>query len=193
MRTAGKAAVAAERTGRLRATLNRLLLVLFGLGTNMGIRQMAITGEHGLGEAELRHVRATYVTRENLRAAITTVVNATLEGRDSAWWGEATSTASDSKRFASWDSNLMTEFHARYGGYGVMIYWHVERKSVCIYSQLKSCSASSRAALSAGGELGALCASEGAFCPKDGRATSARNKKEKNRSRMRKGYLLGQA
>ena len=96
------------------ATLNRrLLLVLFALGTNMGIRQMAITGEHGVGEAELRHVRATYVTRENLRAAITTVVNATLEARDPAWWGQATSTASDSKRFASWDSNLMTEFHAR--------------------------------------------------------------------------------
>jgi len=42
-----------------RGTLNRrLLLVLFALGTNMGIRQMAVTGEHGVGEAELRHVRA---------------------------------------------------------------------------------------------------------------------------------------
>ena len=131
-----------------RATLNRrLLLVLFALGTNMGIRQMAVTGEHGVGEAELRHVRATYVTRENLRAAVTTVVNATLEARDPAWWGEATSTASDSKRFASWDSNLMTEFHARYGGYGVMIYWHVERGRLCVYSQLKSCSSSEVAAM----------------------------------------------
>jgi hypothetical protein len=129
-------------------TLNRrLLLVLFALGTNMGIRQMAITGEHGVGEAELRHVRATYVTRENLRAAITTVVNATLEVRDPQWWGEATSTASDSKRFACWDSNLMTEFHARYGGYGVMIYWHVERGRLCVYSQLKSCSSSEAAAM----------------------------------------------
>ena len=131
-----------------RATLDRrLLLVLFALGTNMGIRQMAITGEHGQGEAALRHVRATYVTRENLRAAITTVVNATLDARDPAWWGQATSTASDSKRFASWDSNLMTEFHARYGGYGVMIYWHVERGRLCIYSQLKSCSSSEVAAM----------------------------------------------
>ena len=69
-----------------RATLNwRLLLVLFALGTNMGIRQMAITGEHGVGEAELRHVRATYVTRENLRSTITAVVNATLDARDPQW------------------------------------------------------------------------------------------------------------
>jgi Tn3 transposase DDE domain len=112
----------------------------------MGIRQMAVTGEHGVGEAELRHVRATFVTRENLRAAITTVVNATLEARDPAWWGEATSTASDSKRFASWDSNLMTEFDARYGR-GVLIYWHVERKSMVIHSQVINCTASEVAAM----------------------------------------------
>jgi TnpA family transposase len=87
------------------------------------------------------------VTRENLRAAVTAVVTATLEARDPVWWGEATSTASDSKRFASWDSNLMTEFHARYGGYGVMIYWHVERGRLCVYSQLKSCSSSEVAAM----------------------------------------------
>jgi hypothetical protein len=70
------------------------------------------------------------------------VVNATLEAREPQWWGEATSTASDSKRFASWGSNLIIEFHARYGGYGVMIYWHVERGWLRVYSQLKSCSSS---------------------------------------------------
>ena len=41
----------------------------------------------------------------------------------------------------------MTQYHQRYGGYGVMIYWHVERRSVCIYSQLKSCSSSEVAAM----------------------------------------------
>ncbi len=41
----------------------------------------------------------------------------------------------------------MTEWHIRYGGRGVMIYWHVERKSVCIYSQLKRCSSSEVAAM----------------------------------------------
>ena len=41
----------------------------------------------------------------------------------------------------------MTEWHIRYGGRGVMIYWHVEKKSVCIYSQLKRCSSSEVAAM----------------------------------------------
>ncbi len=41
----------------------------------------------------------------------------------------------------------MTEWHARYRGPGVMIYWHVERRSTCIYSQLKTCSSSEVAAM----------------------------------------------
>ena len=125
----------------------RLLLCLFALGTNMGIRQLVATGEHTEDEGALRRVRASHITRENLRRAIVTVVNATFTARDPRWWGKATTTASDSKRFGSWDSNLMTQFHARYGSGGIMIYWHVEKGRVCIYSQLKSCSSSEVAAM----------------------------------------------
>ncbi|EHL5407892.1 Tn3 family transposase [Salmonella enterica] len=58
-----------------------------------------------------------------------------------------TSCASDSKKFGSWAQNVMTEWHIRYGGRGVMIYWHVEKKSTCIYSLLKRCSSSEVAAM----------------------------------------------
>ncbi len=111
----------------------RLLLVLFGLGTNIGIKRIA-TGEHGESEAALRRVRWLYVNRDNVREAITRVVNATFAVRDNGLWGEGTACASDSKKFGAWESNLMTEWHARYRGPGVMIYWHVEKNSVCIYS-----------------------------------------------------------
>nr|WP_315863877.1 Tn3 family transposase [Crinalium epipsammum] len=29
---------------------------------------------------------------------------------------------------------MLSQYHLRYGGRGVMIYWHVEKKSTCIYS-----------------------------------------------------------
>lgn len=59
------------------------------------------------------------------------------------FWGEGTtSCASDAKKFGAWNQNLLTEWHVRYGGRCVTIYWHVENKSVCIYSQLKRCSSS---------------------------------------------------
>ncbi len=44
----------------------------------------------------------------------------------------------------------MTEWHIRYRGRGVMIYWHVDKNSTCIYSQLKSCSSSEVAAMMEG-------------------------------------------
>ena len=45
----------------------RLLLCLFALGTNMGIKAIVSTGEHGETEAALRHVRRHFITRDNLR------------------------------------------------------------------------------------------------------------------------------
>jgi TnpA family transposase len=124
----------------------RLLLCLFALGTNTGIKAIVSTG-HGETEAQLRHIRRHFITRDNLRRAIAKLVNATFEARDPSWWGSGTACASDSKKFGSWESNLLTEWHQRYGGPGVMIYWHVERRSTCIYSQLKSCSSSEVAAM----------------------------------------------
>lgn len=39
-------------------TLRRpLLLVLFGLGTNVGVKRVVVTGKHGESEATLRRVR----------------------------------------------------------------------------------------------------------------------------------------
>jgi Tn3 transposase DDE domain len=109
----------------------RLLLCLFALGTNMGIKAIVATGEHGEHgetEAALRHVRRHFITRDNLRRAIARLASATFAARDPNWWGQGTACASDSKKFGSWESNLMTEWHQRYGGPGVMIYWHVGRR-----------------------------------------------------------------
>ena len=125
----------------------RLLLCLHGLGTNAGLKRMCSGGgedSHG----DLHYIRRRYITKEHMRAAIAKVCNAIFQVRNPDIWGEATTAcASDSKKFGAWDQNLMTEWHVRYGGRGVMIYWHVEKHSVCIYSQLKTCSSSEVSAM----------------------------------------------
>jgi TnpA family transposase len=130
------------------ATLQkRLLLCLYGLGTNTGLRRVSGAAA-GAGYGELRYVRRRFVTREALRAAIAGLVDAIFAVRRPEIWGEGTTAcASDSKKFAAWDQNLLTEWHVRYRGPGVMIYWHVERRAVCIHSQLKACSSSEVAAM----------------------------------------------
>jgi TnpA family transposase len=123
----------------------RLLLVLYGLGSNIGVKRMA---NYKNSYSNLLYIKRKYVDKDNLMNAISEIVNATLKIRDPEIWGEGTaSCAADSKKFWAWDRNLRTEWHARYRGPGIMIYWHVEKKSACIYSQIKSCSSSEVASM----------------------------------------------
>ena len=125
----------------------RLLLCLHGLGTNTGLKRMA-AGQAAITYKDLLYVCRRFIIREHLREAVARVVNATLRVRRPLIWGHGTTAcAADAKQFGAWDQNLMAEWHTRYGGRGVMIYWHVERKSTCIYSQLKTCSSSEVAAM----------------------------------------------
>ena len=125
----------------------RLLLCLYGMGTNTGLKRIN-TGINGEKYHDLLYVRRRYIHKDQLRSAIAEVINAIFEIRLPQLWGEGTTTcASDSKHFGAWSQNLMSQYHLRYGGRGVMIYWHVEKKSTCIYSQLKTCSSSEVAAM----------------------------------------------
>ena len=101
----------------------RLLICLYGLGTNTGIKRLSLQ-ELGENYRDLLYVRRKFIQKNQLRDAIAEVVNATFQARLPQIWGEGTTTcASDSKKFGAWDQNLMTEWHIRYGGRGVMIYW----------------------------------------------------------------------
>jgi TnpA family transposase len=120
----------------------RLLLCLFGLGSNAGLKRVCATPP-GEQYHDLLYVHRRYLHPDALRNAIAEVVNAIFRIRAAHIWGEGTTAcASDAKQFGAWDQNLLTEWHMRYGGRGVMIYWHVEKHATCIYSQLKTCSSS---------------------------------------------------
>jgi TnpA family transposase len=98
----------------------------------MGLKRMA-DADPGATYDDLRYVRRQYITKEQLRAASAAVANAIFRVRRPTIWGEGTTAcASDSKKFGSWDQNLMTEWHIRYGGKGVMIYWHLRHEVVYV-------------------------------------------------------------
>jgi hypothetical protein len=125
----------------------RLLLALYGRGTHAGLKRVR-SGGGADSYADVRYVRRKYITPAHLRAAMSRVCNAIFAVRLPDVWGDATTAcASDSKKFGAWDQNLLPEWHARYGGPGIMVYWHVEERSGCIYSQLTACSSSEGAAM----------------------------------------------
>ena len=120
----------------------RLLLCLYAIGTNTGLKPISAANGN-VTYSDLRYVKRKFITVDNLRAAIIDVINRILAIRDPRIWGETTTgVACDSKKLSVWDQNLMVEWHTRYKGRGVMVYWHVDKQSLCIHSQLKTCSSS---------------------------------------------------
>jgi TnpA family transposase len=78
-------------------------------------------------EDELRYVRRRYLSADAARAIAVQIANATLTARSTELWGQrSTGVASDSTHVRAYDQNLFTEWHSRYGGRGVLTYWHVE-------------------------------------------------------------------
>jgi TnpA family transposase len=92
--------------------------------------------------ADDRKQRVTELERLR-RGVFRPIANATFRVRRASVWGEgSTAVVSDSTHFRSWDQNIFTEWHSRYGGRGMLIYWSVEKGSVVIHSQRINCSAS---------------------------------------------------
>lgn len=126
----------------------RLILCLFAIGTNTGLSRILSGSDNNVTLEELKYIKRKFINQDDLREAITKVVNAIFRVRDKEVWGEATTAcAADSRKFTSWDQNLISEWHSRYKGPGVMIYWHVSKQSICVYSQLKTCSSSEVASM----------------------------------------------
>ena len=149
LRTGCLDAVTSAAGGGIRPDVlaERLLLAIYAYGTNTGIRAVA-SGAHGHSEDDIRCVRRRYLTVEAARSIAVAIADATFAARRQSLWGAgSTAVGSDSTHVRALDQNILTEWHSRYHGRGVLIYWHVERKSMAVHSQLISCSASEVAAM----------------------------------------------
>ena len=76
-----------------------MLIDLYGLGTNTGIKRLSL-GELGEKYQDLLYVRRKFIHKSQLRNAIAEIINATFAAKLPHIWGEGTTTcASDSKKF----------------------------------------------------------------------------------------------
>lgn len=127
----------------------RLLLCLFAMGTNTEFKKVCAGSVYT--EADLLYVKKRFITPEGMRHILKKLANATLAVRDKKLWGDTVSIfASDSTKFSVWSGNAMSEYHIRYQGDGVMAYWHVDKKALCISGQLGKCGDSEIASMLAG-------------------------------------------
>jgi len=125
----------------------RLLLAIYAYGTNTGIKAVA-AGGHGHSEDDIRYVRRRYLTVGAARAIAVGIrtppsppAAPSCGAPGPPQWPRTAPTCGPSTRTSS------PRWHSRYGGRGVLIYWHVEHKSLAVHSQLISCTASEVAAM----------------------------------------------
>jgi hypothetical protein len=87
----------------------RLLLCLYGIGSNTGLKRIS-TANADATHSDLRYVKRRYIQGANVKAAIVEIVNEILTIRNPKIWGEATTgCACDSTQVSSWDQNLMSQ------------------------------------------------------------------------------------
>lgn len=120
----------------------KLILCLFALATNTGLKRISANIPN-VSYDDLKYIQKRFINTSSLRGAIIKIINGNLTIRDKELFGDITiSLAADGKKMQAWDQNLITEWHVRYRGPGIMVYWHVDKKALCVYSQVKSCSSS---------------------------------------------------
>jgi TnpA family transposase len=126
----------------------RLLLCIFAIGTNTGLKRTAGASKGIVDFEELRHIKNFFINKDDLREAINIVINKILKMRNPKIWKSiSTAFASDSKQFGCYIQNLMAQWSPRHHNDGVMIYWHVNDQYICVYSQLKTCTSSEVASM----------------------------------------------
>lgn len=124
----------------------RLLLCLYGLGTNTGLKRIS-NGTPDVSYEDLHYVKRRFIHKDHLRQAIISVVNATLKfempkfgGRDRRLCFRLEKVRSLGAKF---DDRMA--FPLRWTRSDGLL--ARREKSACIYSQLKSCSSSEVAAM----------------------------------------------
>ncbi len=115
----------------------RLLLNIFSLGTNIELKRIHTSTSPKCSYNDLLYFRNRFMNPDALRDATVALTNKILQIRDPNIWGNSTACACDGKQFTSYRQNLIASSNPHYPQTGIMVYWHVDTNSTCIYSQLK--------------------------------------------------------
>jgi TnpA family transposase len=124
----------------------RIIVVIYGLGTNLGLKSVAQIASLTL--EELRHIKRYYLSPDNLRDAIKTICNHMFLNYDKKVMGALSKgLCADSTQMTSFEDNILTQWSGKHKKPGIMIYWHLNLNYICVFSQIKNCGSSEVASM----------------------------------------------
>ncbi len=117
----------------------RYILAVFGLGCNLGPNQTARHTKGKITSHQLSYIHRRHINSKKLQAAMKDIINAYNRLNLPKLWGTGKRAAADGCKFDTYENNLLSEYHIRYGGYGGIAYHHVSDTYIALFTHFIAC------------------------------------------------------
>lgn len=124
---------------KLEHPVERYILTVFGLGCNLGPNQTARHTKGRVTSHQLSYIHRRHINPNKLQAAMTDMINAYNRLNLPKLWGTGKRAAADGCKFETYENNLLSEYHIRYGGYGGIAYHHVSDTYIALFTHFIAC------------------------------------------------------
>jgi TnpA family transposase len=119
---------------KLERAVERYLLTIFVLGTNLGVNQGARHMRRAVTAHMLSFVNRRHVTAEKIEAAMRDIIDCYHQFALPRVWGDGKSAAADGTQYHLYEQNLVADYHIRYGSFGAIAYHHVSDNYIALFS-----------------------------------------------------------
>jgi len=124
--------------GRLSAQIEdqprRCVLTAFAFGSGLGPAQAARHFDEPVSAHLLSFVHRRHMGSDSLRAACADVLNVYAKCEPPTVWGPSDKVAADGCLIPTWDDNIQTSYHIRYGKTGGVAYRHVGTNYIAYFT-----------------------------------------------------------
>lgn len=124
---------------KLADPVTRYVILAFCQGCNVGFAQTARHLRNDVTAHELSFVNRRHVTAERIDKAIVDLINAYHRCAIPKLWGTGKTAAADGTKIETYQENLISEYHVRYGGMGGIAYYHISDMYVALFSHFITC------------------------------------------------------
>lgn len=123
---------------RIKDYPERFVSTLFCYGSLMGPTQAARSIK-GISRKQISWIHDHHISEERLNRAINEVINLYKKFQLPSHWGKGDSASADGTHWSTYQKNLFSQYHLRYGAYGGVGYYHVSDTYIALFSHFIPC------------------------------------------------------
>jgi hypothetical protein len=123
---------------KIQNLIERCIVTTFCYGCNLGPTQIARSFEN-FKRKHISRINQRYATIENLSNITKQFINTYNKFNLTKSWGTGKRAAADGTMWDTYEQNLLSEYHIRYGGFGALGYYIVSDLYIALFSHFIPC------------------------------------------------------